>query len=181
MRSVTSLGQSDDEDGEGADAEDGEGADAEDDEGADAERDVVGAERRRGRLVSRCGGRRGSRCGGRRGSRCGGRRRWKDAAARCEMRGRCSFAERKGTAQGRRLGQAPPVSIHGVQISCTPRVRTYPRRTARVYASNAGMWGRPLNRVRCPPVNTRGVQTTCTPRVCPRLRRTAILYATDGD
>jgi hypothetical protein len=84
-------------------------------------------------------------------------------------------------AWGRRLGQAPRIIICGVQNSYTPWVQTYPRRTESVYAMDAGMWGRPLNKVRGPSVSIRGIHTSRTPQVCPHPRRTLSLYATDAD
>jgi hypothetical protein len=70
---------------------------------------------------------------------------------------------KKGFRRGRRLGQAPPDSIGGVQQPRTPQMHYYPRRTTHLYASDTDMWSRPLNGVRAP--------------TCQHLWRTDNLYA----
>jgi hypothetical protein len=81
----------------------------------------------------------------------------------------------------RRLGQAPPDSSGGVQQARTPQMRSYPRRTTYLYASDTDRWSRPVNRVRAPPVSIGGVQKTYTPRLSLHPGRTCFLYATDAD
>jgi hypothetical protein len=60
-------------------------------------------------------------------------------------------------------------------------MRSYPRRTTDLYASDTDRWSRPLNRVRAPPVSICGVQKTCTPRLCLHPGRIGVPYATDAD
>jgi hypothetical protein len=130
----------------------------------------------------------------------GARRRVRRGAARGDVGGWWDVGGRRGTDWeggqrdrsdeiwgskrghwGRRLGQAPPDSIGGVQQARTPRMRSYPRRTTYLYASDTDRWSRPLNRVCAPPVSIRGVQKTCTPRLSLHPGRTWVLYAADAD
>jgi hypothetical protein len=123
-------------------------------------------------------GRRGSRGDGegRRGAR------WGTKLGKKSARGEIWFGRgsKRGPA-GKKARQAPPDSIGGVQFARTPRMRSYPRRTAMLYASDTDRWSRPLNRVRAPHVSIRGVHKACTPRLCLHPGRTGITYATDAD